>query len=516
MKGQYLISILTGILVGTSYIPFPPWAIFFCLVPLWILWLNEKSDKNIFWTGWISQFVFNLIGFNWVAYTIHEFGHLPWPVAIAGLLLFCSLTNLYIPLVGLLWSYLNRRLSLHPIARIWLLPVLFALAERIFPMLFDWHFGYGWLWGDFPAKHLGDLIGFLGLSSITLLLNGLVLQTYWLWREKRQWLWSAVAVPLIFLGLNVAGHFHGLSLPMPDSNLRFLIVQANIENQDKLLAETGGAYRDVVLGRFTSLSLKGIAEANGPVDFVVWPETSFPDSIESANLNFGYARNLKKYVQESQTKLIVGAWGLKVETGQYTNSFFVLSEQGEWIDKPYHKTILLAFGEYVPVVEHFKGLKRQLMRIMPQIGDYGRGPGPTVLTAGELRIGAQICYEGLFDWFSRSLANQGAQVIVNLTNDSWYGKWQQPHQHLYMTLVRAIETRRPLVRSTNTGISTVILASGEILETSPLHQEWHHLYDVPYLKNPPSTVFMRWGFWVFPVLLILSTVLLLIKGRETK
>src|SRR6185437_13880186 len=76
-------SILSGILIGTSYIPFPPWAIFFCFVPLWITWFDEKSWWEIFWTGWATQFVLALIGFNWIAYTVHEFGHLPWLAALA-------------------------------------------------------------------------------------------------------------------------------------------------------------------------------------------------------------------------------------------------------------------------------------------------------------------------------------------------------------------------------------------------------------------------------------------------
>src|ERR1700684_4495578 len=84
------LSILSGLLIGTSYIPFPPWAIFFCFVPLWISWMNENSWKRIFWTGWLTQFVLTLIGFNWVAYTVHEFGHMPWILAVPVLFLFCT------------------------------------------------------------------------------------------------------------------------------------------------------------------------------------------------------------------------------------------------------------------------------------------------------------------------------------------------------------------------------------------------------------------------------------------
>jgi apolipoprotein N-acyltransferase len=100
----------------------------------------------------------------------------------------------------------------------------------------------------------------------------------------------------------------------------------------------------------------------------------------------------------------------------------------------------------------------------------------------------------LFPDFSVSLADLGAQFIVNVTNDSWYGTWQEPYQHMIMTLARAVEIRRPLVRVTNTGISTVVLASGEILQQSPMQEAWSGLYEVPYLKEPKATYYQQ-NFW---------------------
>jgi apolipoprotein N-acyltransferase len=105
----------------------------------------------------------------------------------------------------------------------------------------------------------------------------------------------------------------------------------------------------------------------------------------------------------------------------------------------------------------------------------------------------------------------GAQFIVNATNASWYGSWQEPYQHLYMTLARAVEFRRPLIRATNTGISTVVLASGEILEKSPIYEEWTKLYNVPYLKKPPATFYQYW-FWLVPGLLWFSLSVLIISA----
>lgn len=119
---------------------------------------------------------------------------------------------------------------------------------------------------------------------------------------------------------------------------------------------------------------------------------------------------------------------------------------------------------------------------------------------GNWKLGPQICYEGLYPWFSRGLSKAGAEIFVNVTNDSWFGTYFEPRQHLYMTLARAIEFRRPLLRSTNTGITTAILANGEILEMSPMGKEWFGQFNVPYRRAPPHTFYERlepaWPFLI--------------------
>jgi apolipoprotein N-acyltransferase len=132
-----------------------------------------------------------------------------------------------------------------------------------------------------------------------------------------------------------------------------------------------------------------------------------------------------------------------------------------------------------------------------------------------LKIAPQICYEGLFAYFSRDLANLGAQIMVNATNDSWYGTWQQPYQHFYMTLARGVEFRRPILRVTNTGISSIVLASGEILQRSPIHEQWSDVYRVPYLKNPQPTFYQQW-FYLLPILLWISFISLFILAIKQR
>jgi apolipoprotein N-acyltransferase len=130
-------------------------------------------------------------------------------------------------------------------------------------------------------------------------------------------------------------------------------------------------------------------------------------------------------------------------------------------------------------------------------------------------MGPQVCYESFFPEFSKGLADLGAQFIVNVTNDSWYGGWQEPYQHLYMTLARGVEFRRPVLRVTNTGVSTVSLANGDTLGFSPVDESWSGAYNVKYLQQPQSTFYQR-HMGLIPGLMWFGLVGLLIAGRTVK
>ena len=429
---------LTGVLLGTSFIPFPPWAIFFCYVPLWLAWLDEPSWKRVFWTGWVAQFVGTLIGFNWVAYTAHEFGHLPWPVAVLVLVLFAGAANLHIPLAGLAWLVYARAFSLSTAGKIWALPVLLGISERAFPMIFDWNFGYTWLWAGFPAFHLADVVGFIGLSSIGLFFNAALLQAWAAARRGARWWPWALGVPAAFLVLNVLGGLHGRPRPT-DAALRFLVVQANIDNDEKIAAEQGQS-QDAVLDRFHRLTREGLAENPG-VDFVVWPEAAFPELIDEPRLAAGHPARLREAVTDLKTMLITGGYSRLDGTNKVTNAFFVLGETGEWLVPPYNKTILLAFGGLLPGAELFPGLRRPRARI----GDSAEGPDPPSSIRPASGSARRSATRGCCDWFTRRLALQGAQVIVNLTKQLLVPEHgsNYEYQHLYMTLARAVEVRRP-------------------------------------------------------------------------
>lgn len=302
-------------------------------------------------------------------------------------------------------------------------------------------------------------------------------------------------------------------LPAPDAELNALLVQASTPNSEKMAAELGEGYSEEIIRRIMVLTDKGIADNQGKkIDFTMWPETAFPSLLGQRFKDQDFPRLLSQFLRDRQLPLVTGAFGLDEKSKLITNSLFLLDGQGEIIPPYYSKTILLAFGEYIPFADTFPIIRK----FVPQIGQYARGPGPTVLFQWNgFKMGPQICYESLFPSFVRALSNLGAQFIVNATNDSWYGTWQEPYQHMYMTLARGVEFRRPVLRATNTGISTVSLASGDVLELSPMNQSWTKLYSVPYRKNPTPTFYQIW-FYLVPSILWGSFLALIAWGAVLK
>ncbi|MGJ0431016.1 apolipoprotein N-acyltransferase [Methylobacter sp.] len=507
----WLLPVLSGIFIGTSYIPFPPWASLFCFVPLWIFWNRQTSLKGVFLGGLVTSFIFTLIGFNWVTYLLHEFAHLDWPVAVLGMLLYALIAHLFVPVAGMLWFWGRRKFAWPERLSLALMALITIICEAYSLTLFDWNFGYSWYGAGVPVYQWAEVIGFSGLSALTLLCN---LPLYIAWQKRRQAAGKRILMAVVwgFVLLNAGGFWLKNRLPEPDASFKALLVQANIGNSEKLAAELGRGYSQEILKRYTDLTDQALKATEAKVDFVLWPETAFP-SLLGEDFKFdAHPAQLSQFIRERELPLITGAYSVDRASRLITNSLFVLDKNGEIVPPHYSKSILLAFGEYIPGEQFFP----QIRNWLPPTGHFARGQGPTTLLHWNgYKMGPQICYESLFPGFARSLAELGAQFIVNVTNDAWYGAWQEPYQHMYMTLARGVEFRRPVLRATNTGISTVSLASGDILERSPLHQAWAGVYEVPYLTNPPVTFYQEW-FWLMPSLLWTALIVLIGIGVRNR
>ena len=505
---RWYLPLLSGFFIGTSYIPFPPWASLFCFVPLWLFWMRQTRLRDVIYGGLITAFVFTLIGFNWVTYTLHEFAHVDWPVAVIGMLVFALVGHLFVVTAGILWFWLKTKLHCSESLSLYLLALITVLCEANSLTLFDWNFGYTWYGSNIPVYHWAEFIGFSGLSAATLVCN---LPLYLAWQQRKQKSGKMIFASVVtgFVLLNLGGLGLKARLPKPDASLNTLFIQASTPNSEKMAAELGEGYAHEIVRRVMTLTDKAYAEHRDKhIDFAMWPETAFPTILGKGYMHNEFPMLLSHFLKERQLPLVTGAYGVDEKTNLITNSLFLLDNNGELREPHYSKTILLAFGEYIPGAETFPIIRK----FLPQIGKFARGPGPTVLFEwNSFKMGPQICYESLFPKFSRDLSNLGAQFIVNATNDSWYGTWQEPYQHMYMTLARGVEFRRPVLRATNTGISAVSVASGEVLDMSPMNTSWYKLFEVPYRKNPEPTFYQNW-FWLVPGLLWSSLVLLLAYG----
>lgn len=514
----FSLSLLSGILVGTSYIPFNGWALFFCYTPLWIATIKLHRDmanyKKIFLTGWITQFVLTLIGFNWIYYVATEFGHLHWSISLLALLSYAALMHIYIPLSLVISVKILRRFQIKSeIVQFLILALMLALIERAWPSIFEWNLGYVLLWIKLPLYHWADTVGFWGLSTWVLLLQAGFAYALTQYKSNRKAaITTAGANLLLIIALSLAGHVKAQGWKKTDDVVKIAIAQGNIGNAEKVLSEKKYQYHSYIRSIYTELTSKHISQ--NPTDIMIWPETAMP---------FGLDEYFLKGLEQNALMNSVQSWNIPVITGGYSidptkldhlgystfrNAVFYLSPNLGYSDKPYFKTNLLAFGEYMPFGEKFP----VLYQLLPFVGTFERGSGPVVANVTykdkTVRMGPQICYDSLAPEFSRGLALNGAQILFNVTNDSWYGWWSEPYQHQIMTLARGIEVRRPLIRSTNTGISSVILADGTLLQNSPIDQSWTYTYDIPYKTNPKQTVYTRFGYldWMLWVLVLLTLI----------
>lgn len=518
------LALISGLLIGTSYIPYPPWAIAFCYLPLWwavLLASESKNLKTIFFLGWISQFVLTLLGFNWIYFTAREFGYLNVPVSLAALVLFASFIHIYIPLALVAATYLKRKFQLKTSAFIFTMALSHILFERVWPSIFEWNLGYTLLWIKSPLAQLSDVVGFWGLSALIFIFQAIMLYCLTTRKtEPKRSRYTFSATFCILIGLYIIGVAKYKTSSTTDSQVKVTVVQANISNEEKLQAEKGYDYQPFVFNSYFDATQAELAKINNETDLIIWPETALPVALDKVYHHKPSQQSILNQVRVWQKTLVTGAYSQDTYKRDHMgnliirNSVFFLNPEGE-VAAPYFKTDLLIFGEYMP----FGQEAPFLYKLFPFVGVYERGPGPVrkaiPLNGNELMLGPQICYESLNPGFSRGLAKIGTEIFFNVTNDSWFGDWAEPYQHMIMTLARGLENRRPLIRSTNTGISTIILANGDILEQSPIYKKWAHTYTVPYTKNPPLTFYSKYGYWDW-ALWVLILLFILERGRRAR
>jgi apolipoprotein N-acyltransferase len=297
-----------------------------------------------------------------------------------------------------------------------------------------------------------------------------------------------------------------------------------------------------ILADYLSLSDQALALQKKP-DIIIWPETAYASTYGKPMTASDYSRDqrIETWVKNTRTPLLFGSYDRDV--GKDYNTLFALSPVASPLLTTlgsvsenlqfYHKNILLMFGEYIPFQDAFPAIGQ----IFPQVANFGRGPGPEILqvpvfsgpkvqttaqltsaSAPAAASGADapsrliptspaICYEVLFPNYVIEAARKGSRFILNITNDSWFGPYGEPHLHLALSTFRTIETRLPMVRATNTGFSALITQDGEISAKSHLFEPEILNVSVP-LMDSPWTLMKAWGDWFGEFSLVLGAILL--------
>ena len=232
---------------------------------------------------------------------------------------------------------------------------------------------------------------------------------------------------------------------------------------------------------------------------IVWPETSapffFPDNAEFSPKIFSLAR-------ESQAVLIFGSPAYKQTAGttKYYNRAYLITPNHE-PPQYYDKVHLVPFGEYVPLNKFLFFVKR----LVAAAGDFEAGDKIVPLSTGNFSVGILVCFEAIFPGLARAYVKQGANILVNLTNDAWFGMTSAPYQHLSMAVFRAVENRIPMIRAANTGFSAFVGPQGKILMQGDLFDE-EVLKASLKLSPVPLTFYARFGDIFALSLLVISLI----------
>jgi len=522
-----LAALFSGLLLGLAFpgtggFWFLAWV---GLVPLLVA-VRRTTPGRAARLGLLTGLIQYTLLLYWIVIVLGRYGHLEWWLTLPGLGLLVLYMSGYLALFAAVMAWAGRRGG--PAAW-WLAPFLWVSL--------DWARGWmlsGMPWQDLaysqyrilPVLQLADLAGHHGLTFLIVLVNSLVAllvaaalpgragETSPSRSGDRRFPVYVFVLPVLLLA--AAAITYGLlRLDRVEAMIReapfrpVAVVQGNIPQElkwdEKMQQET--------LRRYDELSGR-VGHAGQEELLLVWPETALPFYPDNSPL---FDELLDRIVRPRQVWLLTGAphfeylppgAGATGEEYRFYNSAYLLAPWGRVADR-YDKQHLVPFGEYMP-------LRRYLPLpgpLVESIGDFTAGDRPAVLEGGGLRIGVLICFESIFPDLARRQVTAGANLLVNITNDAWFGRSSAPWQHLSMAVFRAVENRRSLARAANTGVSALIDPGGRIIESTPLFEEAARSAELPLLTT--TTFFGRFGR-LFPYLCLAATaaLVLLVSRRE--
>jgi apolipoprotein N-acyltransferase len=509
--------ILSSLLFTLSY---PTWFVSatgsFALSPLiwvtllpWLMVLHQgprgasphASKKHLFFglkQGiWFSVLT-TLGSFYWVALAIHRYGQVPLPVGFLGLILFGLFNQIQFIIFGALYAYGHR-------AWTWASPLFWAAAYTLIdgalPKLFQDSLGHS----QWNLPWIRSWAAVAGVSCITFMIVWVQLLCARALRKRLMWALGGM-LAFVLMGWHLYSGQKDL-VANAQRVVPLAILQANIGDFEKVSARLGyWSGSDHILNTHFEMGDQALKMQPRP-KALIWAETAYPSAFRVPHNSRELAQDQKMetYVRTRKVPLWFGGYDAK--NGKDYNGVFFLSPFGEPDLAVYHKHVLLPFGETIPFMEDGGFLKAWI----PNMGFFGRGPGPQVfelpLEGGEhLKVAPIICYEALIESYTRAAALKGAEVFLNVTNDSWFGDTAEPHLHMVLTIFRSIETGLSQIRATNTGISIVSDAAGRLIHRGPVFESAVLPIQVPVTTQSTPTVYVRgggiWFLWILGLILV--------------
>ncbi|MFC1844653.1 apolipoprotein N-acyltransferase [Thermodesulfobacteriota bacterium] len=500
------------------------------LVPL-LLAIRNVNPGRAARLGLLAGMIHYVTLLYWIVIVLGRYGNLPLWVSVPALLLLALYMSSFLALFCALMSSAWKK---NEVFVVWGGPFLWVGLDYLRSFLFS---GFPWqdlAYSQYKALFLiqiADLTGHFGVTFHIVLVNSITALLFVLWRDNRavaesslsvlmtlriRNAWRYAVLPTLCIMLAVMAYnilrYRLISEEISVSpKMKIALVQGNVEQDQKW----SPAMRLQTIDIYTELSKQALGQGNESPILLVWPETALPFLI---NDNPYFKRLKKELIAKEKIWLLTGAPFYEKKgigksqqaTGGISsyNSAYLLTPEGK-ISARYDKQHLVPFGEYVPFSK-FLPLPGPLVE---NIGNFSAGKPIRPLSCQSAEIGVLICFESIFPKLARDWTSRGANLLVNITNDAWFGRSSAPWQHLSMAVFRTLENRRSLARSANTGVSAFIDPLGRTTDTSPLFQPYYLVAEVPLLQA--KTIFVGFGHY-FGLLCLLVCIPFVIFLRIEK
>jgi len=476
-----VLAAATGLLLTASFpktdCGFFAWIAF---VPLFYALKGAPPLKSLM-LGMLSGIVHYATLLYWIADVIHHYGQLPRLVGALVLLLLV----LYLSFYPGLFSMIINRLSARSLPYYLTAPFVWVALEYIKSFLitgFPWenlgHSQHNWL----RLIQISDMFGVYGLSAIIIAVNSALFEALDTLSGGRSFAWKPVlGVALVMVGFLSYGtwRIETTDRAIKNAPKRMIgVVQGNIDQSLKWLP----SFQHETLRRYGALTA---ATLKKDPDLIIWPETALPFYfLHDEELT----NQTQELVRDCRVYFVLGSpsFSKTSQETRYYNSAYLVDPKGDIAGK-YDKVHLVPYGEYIPLKQYFPFLNK----LVQAVGDFDSGRPGQVLPWEDSKIGVLICFEAIFPELARSMVRNGAQLLVNITNDAWFGRSSAPYQHLSMVVFRAVENHRAVARAANTGISSFVDPAGRLLAETPLFEQATRTRELPLMNQ--QSFYARYG-----------------------